>query len=243
MDCIELTTVERTNGGNPSSGTDERNGDQQMDRDPDTVNTEETENRENPSHSNESKSDDIQMDQESRHLSYACSQSYWGVPAACGKTAESLRWFGGFRYDIAAFYQILRGDARNVKLTMYFDETETNTYELLIDVSVLVVMKNKYFGKGLMITPLAKLDNGMFDVVLLPNVGRRHTLGLFQLVPKGAHILKTDPIKGPFYFRCRKISLEPENGCHDIIGLDGEEGPNTPLTIKVLPKAIPMIYF
>jgi len=50
-------------------------------------------------------------------------------------------------------------------------------------------------------------------------------------------------VKGPFYFRCRKIIVEPEEGCHANIGLDGEEGPNTPLTIEVLPKAIPMIYF
>merc|ERR1712083_1098699 len=89
------------------------------------------------------------------HLTYACSQTYWGVPASCGKTAESLRFLGGFKYDVAALYQIMRGDIRKVKLTMYFDETESNTYSLTIDLSVLVVMKNKYFGKGLMITPLA----------------------------------------------------------------------------------------
>jgi len=229
MDCIELTSIEESESKQMEHGDDisESNIPDDVDLDSNTM---------------ESKEDTIDQSKGS-HLTFACSQTYWGVPAACGKTAESLRFFGGFRYDIAALYQIMRGDARNVKLTMYWSETDSDPYELMIDVSVLAVMKNKYFGKGLMITPLAKLDNGLLDVILLPNVGRRHTLGLFGLVPKGTHILKTDQEKGPFYFRCQRLTIEPEEGCNDLIGLDGEEGPHTPLTITTLPKAIPMIYF
>ena len=115
--------------------------------------------------------------------------------------------------------------------------------EIHIDISVLVIMKNKYFGKGLMITPLAKLDNGYLDVEILPNSSRRQTLSLFSLVPKGTHILKTSQKDGPFYFRVKKICLEPYDGCDDEIGIDGESGPKTPFTIEVLPKAIPIIYF
>ena len=180
-------------------------------------------------------------EEESVEVTYACSQCYWGVPAACGKTAESLRFFGGYRYDLSALYHILRKDSRNVRLTMWLEDGQTHRVD--VDVSVLVVMKNKYFGKGLMICPLAKLDNGLLDVVVLPNVSRRYTLGLFSLIPHGTHILKTSPQKGPFYFRCSKIRIEPQDGCTEPGGVDGEQGPPSPMTIEVLPKAITMIHF
>ena len=165
-----------------------------------------------------------------------------GYTSITGKTAESLRFFGGYRYDIAALYQIIRKDARKIKLTLYFDDSDANTMQIDIDICI-GYNENKYFGKALMITPLAKLDNGYLDVIILPNSSRRQTLSLFSLVPKGTHVLNTSPKDGPFYFRVKKITLEPYDGCHDEIGIDGESGPITPFTIKVVPKAIPMIYF
>ena len=46
---------------------------------------------------------------------------------------------------------------------------------------------------------------------------------------------------GPFYLRVKKVCLEPYDGCDDEIGIDGEAGPKTPFTIKVVPQAIPII--
>ena len=226
IDSIQINSITNTtHEENKKESNDDQDEDEDKDEDKDEENKE-----------------DKQMNDD-KAIIYGCSQTYWGIPAATATTAESLRLFGGYRYDIAALYQIIRKDARHVKLTLYFDDTLTNKMEINVDISVLVVMKNKYFGKGLMITPLAKLDNGLLDIVILPNATRRHTLGLFSLVPKGTHILKTSAKDGPYYFRCKRVSLEPFDGCDAEIGIDGEDGPRTPFMIKAIPKAIPLIYF
>ena len=229
LDCIELTTAKREDAA----------------RSPSEVELHENvhEDMFSEQQHEEKGNEPVNGHSDSEHLTYAHSQTYWGIPEAASVTAESMRMIGAIRYDLAALYHIMKANARDVKLTMYFDETEHNKHELEIDVSVLTVMKNKYLGQNLMISPLAKLDSGMMDVSVLPNAGRKHTLDLFNVVPKGKHILNADPQKGPFYFRCRKITLEPLNECHDRIGVDGEEGPHTPVTLEVLPKAIKIVYF
>ena len=184
----------------------------------------------------------VQSKRKSSHLLYAISQTHWGIIPTAEKTAETMRWMGVIRYKIASLYHILKAYARDIKMTLYSDETEINTYEVVIDIAALTIMKIRYMAKGYKMSPLAKLDNGMLDVFILPHVGRKHTLDLFGLVSKGTHILNADPKKGPFYIRCRNITLEPLNECHDPVSLDGEEGPQTPVTIQVLPKAVPIVY-
>ena len=133
-------------------------------------------------------------------------------------------------------------------------EYKSKSLTFIESVEMFIVMKCKYFGKGLCITPFAKLNNGYLDVFILKRTTRIKLIRLFLQLQSMKHDLSAlqDPLIT--YFRCKSITIEPINDEGKIIknsklynypdvGIDGEIGYYLPLTIKVKQQSLPMFNY
>jgi diacylglycerol kinase (ATP) len=85
------------------------------------------------------------------------------------------------------------------------------------------------------ITPQAMLDDGLFDVTLLPNFTKPK---LFMSLPKvysGKHL----NIEGVKYTRGKKVSITSDEKL--LLELDGEMPGFAPVEVEILPKALQVI--
>lgn len=130
-------------------------------------------------------------------------------------------------------------------------------FELIKTVEMFVAMKGKYFGKGIMISPFAKLDNGYLDILILERIETRlRLIGLFLKLQKVKDRLEILTEHGVLCYRCKQVLIEvldekdnivtdkkklKEMGLPDV-GADGEFGPCLPLRLKAVPKEIPVLF-
>ncbi len=101
---------------------------------------------------------------------------------------------------------------------------------------LLVAVGNAHrYGKGIKVTPQARLDDGLLDVCL---VGHIHKLKLLPILPTvffGAHVW----FKEVECFRTRTLRLE--TGRPLALYADGEYIGHTPVEIEILPGALKVI--
>ncbi len=96
----------------------------------------------------------------------------------------------------------------------------------------VVVANGQFFGGGMWIAPEAKIDDGLFDVVILGDLSKLELVGLSKKIYKGAHL---DHPKVKF-LRGRRI----EATCSEqaLIDMDGEQPGRLPITLEVIPRVL-----
>ncbi|MFP4082756.1 MAG: diacylglycerol/lipid kinase family protein [Candidatus Aminicenantes bacterium] len=120
---------------------------------------------------------------------------------------------------------------KNKKVSIIIDGKKLPLHEYLVG----TISNGRIFGKGMKIAPDAKLDDGLFDVVLVKGM---KALEFFKNVWKiytGSHLShpKISLIRG------KKIEAYPEAGEKDVlIELDGEQLGKLPATFEILPKSL-----
>jgi diacylglycerol kinase family enzyme len=70
----------------------------------------------------------------------------------------------------------------------------------------VAVCNGRTFGGGMNIAPMAKLDDGLLDVVVFQTRTRWRLVGRLTTVYKGTHILEP----GVDHFACRELEMRPE---------------------------------
>jgi YegS/Rv2252/BmrU family lipid kinase len=127
---------------------------------------------------------------------------------------------------LAAFLQY-----RNKKVQLLIDDTDIPDGEYLIG----AVSNGRIFGKGMKIAPQAKLDDGLFDVVLIKGMKALEFCVNAWRVYAGTHLShsKISIIRG------RKIQAIPFKGEQDVlIEVDGEQVGKLPATFDIVSKRI-----
>ncbi|MGB9006529.1 MAG: diacylglycerol kinase family protein [Candidatus Aminicenantales bacterium] len=97
------------------------------------------------------------------------------------------------------------------------------------------VANGRIFGKGMKISPYAKLDDGRFDFVLVRGMKMLEFFLNSWKIYLGTHLAhpKID------LHRCRRVEAEPENANEEVvIELDGEQPGRLPATFEVLPLSL-----
>lgn len=102
------------------------------------------------------------------------------------------------------------------------------------------VANGRYFGGGMMVAPDARLDDGLFDVVIWSG------FGLIDFVTKSKEIYNGTHVKlpGTRVLRASKVKVEPAEprGARPVrLDLDGEAGGICPATFTVLPGVIGLV--
>ncbi len=94
------------------------------------------------------------------------------------------------------------------------------------------ICNSRYTGGKMMIAPDARIDDGLFDVVVMSRVTRRKLLSLFPAIFSGTHVQD----RSVEVFRGRTVRVQ--TAAPWLLTPDGETFGATPITAEILPKAI-----
>lgn len=102
----------------------------------------------------------------------------------------------------------------------------------------VVVANGRYFGGGMRIAPAAELDDGRFDVVVLPAFSRTRTLLSVPSVYRGRHLTRP----GVRVERASVVRIEPlDDGGPLLFDVEGEQVGTAPATLSVVPRSIRLL--
>ncbi len=127
---------------------------------------------------------------------------------------------------LATFFQY-----KNKRIRLKVDGEELPRGEYLIG----AISNGRIFGKGMKIAPNARLDDGLFDIVLVKGMGVWEFLRNVWKIYTGTHLShpKISLIQG------KKIEAIPEDPNENIlIEIDGEQVGKLPATFEIVPKGI-----
>ncbi|HEY0258208.1 MAG TPA: diacylglycerol kinase family protein [Lacisediminihabitans sp.] len=148
-----------------------------------------------------------------------------GFDAVVNERANLMSWpRGRNRYNLALLRELVFLKSLGYRFTI--DGVETSTHGLLVSVG-----NNSSIGGGMMVTPDARLDDGLLDVFVVQPLSRIQFLRLFPRVFRGTHV--TDPRVS--ITRGRRITIEAEGV---IAYADGERVGALPIEIEVVPGAL-----
>lgn len=131
---------------------------------------------------------------------------------------------GPSRYNLALVFELVRMKPISYTLTM---DGVTTTFEA----SLITIANNRSLGGGMLVTPNAKVDDGLLDVLIVEKLSRTAFLRIFRRVYKGEHLSD------------RRVSVT--HAKHVVIhaaGIsataDGETLGPLPLEVQVMPGAL-----
>ena len=97
----------------------------------------------------------------------------------------------------------------------------------------IFVANTKYTGKGMLIAPNAKLNDGLIDLIVVKNKIKKIELAkLFPQLYTGKHI-QSHHVE---YKQIERLSIHPKK--NEFLNIDGEIYGSTPVTISVLKKKL-----
>lgn len=155
---------------------------------------------------------------------FACVLSA-GFDALCNERANRMtRPKGKSRYTIALLLEL-------ATLTPIHYSLELDGIVTEFDGILAAVGNNTSFGGGMLITPQAVLDDGLFDVITLDPVSRFQLLRLFPQIFTGTHV--SDP--RVTVRRAKRIRILADGV---VAYADGERVGPLPIDIRVVPRAL-----
>jgi YegS/Rv2252/BmrU family lipid kinase len=146
-----------------------------------------------------------------------------------------IRVNGGFRllngpvtYAAAAGLALLRWRNRPMRVCVDDQVCEAVAQQV-------VVANGQYFGGGMRIAPTALPDDGLFDVVLVGDMGMVDNLRGMQKIRRGAHLghPKVTHLRG------RRIEISSPTPLH--VDVDGELPGMLPALVQVVPAALELV--
>lgn len=151
-----------------------------------------------------------------------------GLVAHINLLAEKLRWLGSARYTIASLIKILVNPSIKAKITLNNEVMEK-------DFCFLFACNTRYTGKAMELAPLAKLNDGLIDFLIVEKASRLQLLLLFPKVFSGKHM--NSPILK--YVQSKHIKIETDTP--QLVNIDGEMKGNTSLQIIMHHKKLRVI--
>ncbi|MDE2135620.1 MAG: diacylglycerol kinase family lipid kinase [Alphaproteobacteria bacterium] len=155
-----------------------------------------------------------------------------------GKIVDSVnravisKLFGGsFAFALHSALGILTYRGRKVRLIV------DDAYDEIATISTVAVANGRCFGGGMQIAPNARLDDGLFDVVIIADTPKRQALADMKLIYTGEH-LGNPNVR---VIRGRKVVAAPvaeTRGRPVLIETDGEGVGRLPATFEILPRAL-----
>jgi diacylglycerol kinase (ATP) len=134
-----------------------------------------------------------------------------GTAVFLGISLKALTTFGG----------------RPVRLTLDGEVIE-------MEIQNVVIANGRCFGGGMRIAPDAELDDGLFDVIVLPALGRIRTLTAVPSVYRGTHLRQP----GVLVRRAATIRVEPLDDRPLLFDIEGEQIGRAPATLTCLPGVL-----
>ncbi len=101
-------------------------------------------------------------------------------------------------------------------------------------ITSLSVCNGRYFGGGMMVAPDARIDDGLFDVVVWSGLGLLDFITKRRMLYDGTHV----KLPNTRVLRARTLEAEPLGGASLLLDVDGEQPGTLPVRISALPGAL-----
>ncbi len=161
---------------------------------------------------------------EKKETWFACALSA-GFDAVVNERANTMtRPKGPSRYIIALVLELIT--LKPIEYALTLDGVVTTTKAALISIGNGVSL-----GGGMKITPDAKLDDGLLDVLVVQPLGRVAFMRIFPRVFKGEHV--TDPRVS--IYRAKRVAIASPGVAAFA---DGERLGLLPIDVEVVPNAL-----
>lgn len=99
----------------------------------------------------------------------------------------------------------------------------------------VIVANGNYFGGGMKVAPEAKMDDGVFDIIIFGDLSKVDLIRSFPLIYDGKH-LSHPKLK---YYRGSRLKVS--SGGKGLIEVDGEIPGNDDAEFELLPKALEIL--
>jgi diacylglycerol kinase (ATP) len=150
-----------------------------------------------------------------------------GMSGAIAKRAnETSKALGGKASYLWATFAVFAG-WQTSEITIQADGEARHS-----PMHLVVVANGRYFGGGMMITPEADPDDGVFDVLVIGNLTKRDLLLTLPKTYFGRHL----PHPKAELLRAATVEIGAEEPLP--IELDGEQPGTTPVRFEVVPRAL-----
>jgi YegS/Rv2252/BmrU family lipid kinase len=106
-----------------------------------------------------------------------------------------------------------------------------------VDSLMMAICNGRYFGSGMHVAPMAKLDDGRFEVVSLNAPNKLAFAVSSRKIYRGAHL----SAPGAEHFACDRIAIDLENEearSTFLLDVDGEPLGGMPLEVQLVPGAL-----
>ena len=162
------------------------------------------------------------------HVRYFINVSAGGFSGAVNEklTPEIKKTWGPLAYVRCAAEAL--PDLRAYKTRITLDDARTTE----LDLYNAVVANGRYVAGGTMIAPDASIDDGLLDLVLVPQNPAGDIMLVAAQIMMGTHLTS----EGVVFRRAAKVTVHSEPGMW--FNVDGELIGNEPATFEVLPRAI-----
>jgi diacylglycerol kinase (ATP) len=132
---------------------------------------------------------------------------------------------GTMPYLLGIVKHLAEYKSKEVSLTI--DGTCIDQEVMFVDVA-----NGKYVGAGMAIAPHAEVDDGLFDVIVIGNLGRIESLIRLPTLYRGTHLSSSKV----GFFRGRHVELQSEEPLS--VHVEGEYIGQTPASFDILMKAL-----
>ncbi len=119
---------------------------------------------------------------------------------------------------------------RQKKIRLKIEDQELPENEYLIG----AVANGRIFGKGMKIAPLAEVDDGLFDLVLIKGMKFFEFLRNSWKIFTGAHLRHPKTT----LWKARRLEAHPAQEEKVVLELDGEEVGRLPATFEIIPSQL-----
>lgn len=156
-----------------------------------------------------------------------------GAAAAIVNRRPLVRRLGGRAAFLAAVAEALVRHRRE-PVRVHVDDC----LDRVLAVTTVAVCNGQYFGGGMRMAPLARLDDGCLDVVAVAGIGAIGLLRRIHLVYAGRHLA----LPQVTFARGRSVGAHVEGGGARVpIDIDGEAPGFLPAAFEVLPGALTLL--
>jgi YegS/Rv2252/BmrU family lipid kinase len=159
--------------------------------------------------------------------SYFANIASAGMSGAIAQRAnDTTKALGGkVSYAWATLAVFARWKTSRVRVTVDDETREGQMHDV-------VVANGRYFGGGMMMTPEAEPDDGLFDVLLIGDLTKRDLIVTLPKTYRGRHL----PHPKAELLRGATVTVEAPEPLP--VELDGEQPGTTPVQFDVVPKAL-----
>lgn len=163
---------------------------------------------------------------------YFINISSIGLDAQVAYNADRLKNLpvisGSAAYIMAVIKTLLNYSGSSLKIEIDHQVIETKCL-------LVAVANGKYYGGGMMPTPEARIDDGMFDICIIEDMRKLKILKFFPSFMKGHH----QGIKGISFYRGKKIHIYSNT---DIaLNIDGEVEKTRHAEFEIIPQCIRVV--